>query len=77
MPRPIHQCHTECGISPRGHLWLTPGSVRLGSFLVVSFIPRTDSSDITRTVAEFPVMTTLHDLDSANFFDGGNSGSRT
>jgi hypothetical protein len=66
----------ECEIAPRGYLWLSPGSVGLGYSLVISFTPRADSGDITSSVPEFPAMATLHDLDSANFFDGGNPGSR-
>ena len=67
----------ECEITPRGYLWLTLGSVGLGCSLVIPFIPQVDSSDVTSNVPKFPAMATLHDLDSANFFDGGNLGSRT
>jgi hypothetical protein len=35
-------------------------------------------SDVTssQAVPEFPAITTLHELDRANFFDGGNSEHR-
>ena len=76
MPRLICQCHMECEVTIRRYLWLTSGSVTLGSSLVISFTTRVDSSDMTSNVSGFPAMATLHDLDSANFFDGGNPGSR-
>ncbi|KAH9988070.1 hypothetical protein BJV74DRAFT_839891 [Russula compacta] len=34
------------------------------------------SSDVPDNVPELPAMVTLHDLDSANFFDEGNPGNR-
>ncbi|KAF8497584.1 hypothetical protein F5888DRAFT_1699227 [Russula emetica] len=46
------------------------------SRLEVIYGSHLDSSDITSSVPEFPAMTTLHDLDRANFFDGGNSEQR-
>ena len=44
---------------------------------VISLTPRADSDDMTSNVSRFPAMATLHDLDSANFFDRGSLGSRT
>lgn len=67
----------ECEIAIRGYLWLTHGSVILVFPIAISFTLRADSDDMTSNVPGFPAVATLHDLDSANFFDGGILESRT
>ena len=39
--------------------------------------PEQGSSDITSDVPQLPVTTSLHDLESTNFFDGSKPGNRT
>jgi len=57
------------GPRPGPSYWLSP--------LSLYSLPEQGSSDITSDVAELPVMTSLHDLESTNFFDGNKPGNRT
>lgn len=59
------------GSRPGSSDWLSPLS------LILYSLSEQGSSDITSDVPELPVMTSLHDLESTNFFDGNKPGNRT
>ena len=54
-----------------------PGPLDWLSPLSLYSLPEQGSSDIASDVPELPVTTSLHDLESTNFFDGNKPGNRT
>lgn len=73
-----HPISWESVLSIVGATGLVDGNVirNVKSRLEAIYSSHLDSSNITSSVPEFPAMTTLHDLDRTNFFDGGNSEQR-